>query len=623
MQTVTNDFETAIDADTRDIRAKVIIDWVGNYISGDATASSSGEKDATNTPDDQAINGKMNPYRKWALADIATADGNHYACPANGSREMGWHNDVKSNGSKEFTVDPWVQVDFDSAKTVGNIVVAFERLIDHYAEDYEVEYYDGSWHTLQTVTGNTETLIESVISPVKTNVTKLKLTISKVSLVSSYAKVIEFGGGYSEEYSVDNIDMLRILKERQFTEGSLPIGNASANSVDLILDNTNNDFFPLNQSSPYYGFFRDNRRIHVYLGIVLPDTSTEWLKQGVFYSGDWRCPDNSPTASVFAMDRAKLLMQSLFSVSDVYEDQTISYLVEQILVDAGLDVSEYEIDTISTTIPYAWFEPVTHWEALKKLAASCSAFMYFDEDGVFKFEKKEHLADHAASEATISDTVNLFSADNPWNYSEVKNHIQVASKPLTTDSEQEVYNMEDDSFEIAPSATKSMMLYFSKKPCVSVQTPDITYSGGTVVVDSWTDYAWGGTLVLENTGGGTATVTEITVDATPLINKGETIAIAEDATLIAEQGTKKYSLANDFIQGQVYAQALADYLLTTYKAPEKDVHVSCRGNFALQLGDRITIENSKNSIDADYWILKDELFFDGSLVSKILGRKAS
>lgn len=800
MQTVTDAFKTAIDANVRTTKAKVIVEWVGNYISGDATASASGTKDAVNTPASQAINGKVNPYRKWALADSTKPDGTFYACPSDGEREMGWHNDVASQetpneaygsnlvenfsfenyeegtphddfakwdewssaatltfqadesnyhegsvgvkitasaafehgwmisdyievnenlhyelyswwkelsgtstikfgymcydqnknnipgaglfknayqvstsweqvggvihpssesgeafkfeqGTKyirihcwhqmniaEVALDevtlrpqvsgygfdsaPWLQIDFDAPKTIGNLVLAFEQLLNHYAKNFTISYYDGSWHDL-TIVANEQTFIELEVDPPKANVTKLKLTIFSVNLADSYAKVVEFGGGFSEEFNVDDIDTLRILKERQFSEGSLPIGNASANSLDLILNNTENDFFPQNIHSPYHTLFKDNRRIHAYLGVVLPDESVEWLKQGVFYSGDWKCPDNSPTASASAMDRAKLLMQSQFSTSIVYQGQTISYLVEVVLADAGLDTSEYQIDTISTTIPYAWFEPMTHWQALKQLAECCCANIYFDEDGIFRFESKEHLAGHTTSQTTISDSVNLISCDNPFAYSEVRNYIEVISKPLIPDVEQEIYNMQEEQFDLGAGDYKYLTLFFSKTPCIDVQTPVFDYSGGTVIIKSWTAYAWGGDIVLQNLSNTLATITEITVDGKPLIDTGEIRAISKDDVLVTEQGAKKYTLTNNFIQSLSFAQEIANFILATYKAPEKDVDAEVRGNFALQLGDRITVVNAQNSINADYWILKDELTFNGTLSGKLLGRKVT
>src|SRR3972149_7254542 len=58
-------FLTAIDADTRDIKAKIVIDWVANFTDADSIITSSGQFNTTYTPDDQAVDGLVAPNELW------------------------------------------------------------------------------------------------------------------------------------------------------------------------------------------------------------------------------------------------------------------------------------------------------------------------------------------------------------------------------------------------------------------------------------------------------------------------------------------------------------------------------------------------------------------------------
>src|SRR3990170_4732200 len=386
-------FLTAIDADTRDIKAKIVIDWVANFTDADSIITSSGQFNTTYTPDDQAVDGLVAPNELWLV--LGETDLGSYLLPESGIYQAGWYTDVLSLADRTFTSNPWLKIQFPTVTPLNRLMVFFEPTMGQCAEEFYIEAYDASvsaWKTVSSVVGNTSTSYELNLTPAISNITQLRLTIVKWSVALVRAKLMEFEGSYSVGFDDDSISKLKIRKEREFSTGTLPIGNASANDCSLELDNTNNDFYPKNSSSPYYNYLgKENRRVHVWLGIVLAAGSVEWLKQGVFYTKDWIASNLSPTVSIETWDYAKKLMGSKFSTSTVQTNQTVKWLVENILGDSGLSVSNYNVENITQQIPYYWSEPVSHWEALKELAEATGSYMYFDELGVFQFESRSHL----------------------------------------------------------------------------------------------------------------------------------------------------------------------------------------------------------------------------------------
>lgn len=92
MQTVTDEFLTAIEATEREIRAKVEIVFLDNSMLGATpTYSASTTLDATNTPSDLAFNGKITPERDYGwIGDDCFPSDDVYPIAGDGSSEVGW-----------------------------------------------------------------------------------------------------------------------------------------------------------------------------------------------------------------------------------------------------------------------------------------------------------------------------------------------------------------------------------------------------------------------------------------------------------------------------------------------------------------------------------------------------
>ena len=132
-------------------------------------------------------------------------------------------------------------------------------------------------------------------------------------------------------------------------------------------------------------------------------------KLGVFWSGEWQVPENELFASVSAWDRITMLGQTEFYSSEVYKDKTLNELAEIVLLDAG--VEEYQIDLSDTIIPYAYFEPVSHREALRIIVEAGLGRAYCNRDGVV-------IVERVAEEPVVANlTPNDYkSKNNPTNW---------------------------------------------------------------------------------------------------------------------------------------------------------------------------------------------------------------
>jgi len=90
MRQVSGNFKTAIDSAKRQVRARVHLDLVGNFVDEGASATASSEADSVSTPAAQTIDAYTTPRRKWAAVGHFMLDGTYHPLPADGSEQAGW-----------------------------------------------------------------------------------------------------------------------------------------------------------------------------------------------------------------------------------------------------------------------------------------------------------------------------------------------------------------------------------------------------------------------------------------------------------------------------------------------------------------------------------------------------
>ena len=131
---------------------------------------------------------------------------------------------------------------------------------------------------------------------------------------------------------------------------------------------------------------KKNRRIRVWLGVELPDQTIEWVPMGVYWSIEWQAPDDTVEASVVGRDRMERLSESTYQTATVRQNVSLYDLAVDVLRDAGLGPEQYDVDPAlqSIIIPYAWFEPVSHREALRLIAEAARGVAYCDRTGVVR-----------------------------------------------------------------------------------------------------------------------------------------------------------------------------------------------------------------------------------------------
>jgi len=497
MISVSEGFKAAVEASIRQWRTRVLLQLSGLELEAPTFFGFSQDPAC---PASQLGNGVTVPSKTFAFAGERCYPADDLY-PLDSSYECGFWGCIQADGDGNVDWDVFtVTYDDDSIPRVKQLKMYFDEWLG-YAVDFQILWkpLGGSLELLLSVEGNDQLTweheLDSHIEPKQFNV-----WISKISRPHEFFRCLEFEAGWIEDVS-DRVIEWDCRKERYFTSEDTLLPNASANYLNLSLENTDGVFYQKNSESPYYDCLRANQKVWVYLPLKV---SGDWeeVPVGVFYTTSWKSKRTDLKTRITLLDRAKILMQSQFTISEVFLDRKISELAEIVCQDAGLRAHEYQIDDTGSdsVIPYAWFEPVSHWHALAKLAEAEGGRVYIDEYDKVIFENRERLTS-GSSVATLTYDKHFGDANDDWDEDQMRNYIVVRSTPYQEWPPviEEVWTS-PETVTIPGWGDLDIEVTFDAGECTEIRQPQLGSSARELVTAKWLEppTATGGTIRLHN-----------------------------------------------------------------------------------------------------------------------------
>ena len=615
MYPVSQDFLEKMRADLRRVDAKLVIDWTAPDL--DQSIQVTANEQASTSYPQQTADGVTGTTRKWASCDGSTyPDGTWFPAPGPDDlteNQMGWWGTQLAGADGAFS-EPYPALTITHAiRPVRYLRVVGDSARGEWPVDFRVDLYgpDDTLLRTQTVNGNDSIEWSMSLMPEVLDVAKQVLTVTRWSHPGRQAKIIEFFSSIQETYLSGDIVEIRMIEEREASQGSLPVGNISANEISIRLANEGRKFDVRNPNSPLAGLLKPNRRIHAYLGV-----DDEWVPLGTFWSLDWDAPDDQLEAVTVARDRLERLRKTNFSTSTVHQNDSMYALAERVLQDAGLSPSDYWIDPAlqSIVVPWAWLSPTSHREALRIIAEAALAVVYTDRDGVIRIESMTSTPPTPVVEITEDDYFPPLQA--PSRQDQVANEIVVTTQPLRPASAPEEVYRSTEPISVPAGKTVTVTAFYTKQPVIETSA-SLDSPPAAVSITNVTYYAWGADVSIRNTSGSAANVT-LVITGKPLTVQGSQRVVARDQASITENGVLRYEFpANPLVQTLAQAQAIANALLASAKDPRRDIEVEWRGNPVLELGDAVKV------VGQDVQIIRQEITWAGAMSARLTGRKVT
>ncbi len=342
----------------------------------------------------------------------------------------------------------------------------------------------------------------------------------------------------------------------------------------------------------------------------------EWVPLGQFWATEWQAQKDTVEATVIARDRLERLRSTTYQSSQVTLNATLYDLAVAVLQDAGLAPGDYVVDPAlqAITVPYAWFNPVTHREALRIIAEAGLAQVYCDRQGLIRVDGQG--AGLGATPVLIITADAYFRLGNPMRPGQVANEILAYSQPLTPATVAEEVYRSAAPLSVPAGQTLQVTVTYSRQPVIEAVAA-LEAAGADLTITAATYYGWGAEISITNVGGAQET-TVLVISGKPLATKGKEAATAKDSALQIDQGVLRYEYrGNALVQTFDRAREIASTLLASSKDSRRDIELDWRGDMALLLGDRITVAG------VDYHIIRQQIDWAGALRVATTGRKVT
>ncbi len=241
MYPVTTDFLEKMKADRRQVFARVEIDYTDPFM--DQSIEIEASEQANVSYPQQTADSVDQTTHKWASLDGSwVLDGTYHLAPPPeklAQYQFGWWGKQLAGTGGAFSAPYPTLTVAHLPRPIHMLKVIGDTARGEYPVDFEIKLYaqDDTLLYTETVTGNTLVSWSKTLPSPVLDVAKQVLTITKWSHEGRCAKIIEFFTSIREVYETGDLVSIRLLEEREASQGSLPVGNISSNEITLALNN--------------------------------------------------------------------------------------------------------------------------------------------------------------------------------------------------------------------------------------------------------------------------------------------------------------------------------------------------------------------------------------------------
>lgn len=386
-----------------------------------------------------------------------------------------------------------------------------------------------------------------------------------------------------------------LLEESQSDSRDI-IGDISSNELSFTMHNNNGIFTLTNPDSPYHNKMVRNVPINVYGRVIVDsDEETEWDPLGTYYVKEWQAEASGMIVSVTAND-------TLYDIFDAAPPT--SYVFAKNSLDAkglykeffdALSISSNIDESLSMKLTYGFFG-TNNKTFLNDLSNAALAICYGNREGGVTVESR--LAERELR-ATLTDDDQIISVKTAQTITVGYDGVSVtcnakqesAPKMLLSLKEHSVPTgiFEDSTFDVSGQLVRLSYGLVKNNEYVHVKS----MSGTKDTID----------ITFENTSEDEQIV-DVDIYGTIL----ETISIGD-----ADDASNLLEVNSPYVQSLDQAELVKKYLRRIAVNNLPTLELTIRGNFKLQVGDRIKISSVKYKTEYTGVLIRASYHYQGSL----------
>ncbi len=431
------------------------------------------------------------------------------------------------------------------------------------------------------------------------------------------------------QYFDETSRVIRMEYERRLLE---PLGGTSIAMADVLLDNTDLRFTPDNNATIGTAL-RPNRPIKMFIGFeVEGQTKTIPIIEGLTLQ-----PQEDKlrrTVKISAFDFMKSLNETP-QESAIFTNQRSDQIITNILSDAGIGASSYELDRGLNTPGFAWFEKgQTAGDRIRQICEAEEAIFYQDEQGKLRFENRDKYAESPYNAVVWTIDPGDILRWKQSSSSEIINRVIIRGAPRSVKGEVEIWR--DGAEEvIEPSETLTVWADFEDpvsditQPAANTDYTAFTGSGGVgsditadISIAAIDEFAKASKMVITNNNASTAYVNLLKLRGTPATVDYEIKEVFQDNNSITDYNEHQKIVENQFIDNRSFAANMAQDIVRRHKNPNNILTLEIRGIPQLQLRDRINVKDQDLGTFTEYRLIGIQGVYEpGSFIQTLRLRK--
>lgn len=264
----------------------------------------------------------------------------------------------------------------------------------------------------------------------------------------------------------------------------------------------------------------------------------------------------------------------------------------------GMNTAQYDFDTGINVIPFGFFESGTRFADLFNLLAQSEyGHFYQDEQGIFKFENRQHWnnAPYTSVQKLIT-TAMVIDAESP-NMDHLINVVEIRSKVINKQPNQTIFKLSTPLS--IPHATDTSLFVSFDDPIL--QMDDVTqYVANTasdnsgvditssVTIKSVSKFSQAAKITFTNSDPKDGFLTDLTVTGRPARASNDLYTRVQDDSSVTAFQERVLNIDNPYIQNQDWANSLAQMILNDFSSVENLQRIKIRAIPELQMGDLIS-----------------------------------
>ena len=396
---------------------------------------------------------------------------------------------------------------------------------------------------------------------------------------------------------------------------NMPIGGLSMAMAEATLDNTNKRFTPrfMGGNSELFTAVLTRRPALISAGFNFNGIDQTIPQFSGIFTRQPRVDTRGAEISLQMADYIDFFSNRFLDRTAVFTSVSTDTIMETMLqTELGMSTSQFDLDPGISVIPFAMFNRGEKFSKIfQELASAENGQFYQNEEGIFKFENRQHWDSSPYTEVqrviSTGQVINALepSVDHVINVVEIK--ASVRSKAITqaiwsqsiptlvpANSTVEIFaDFLDDNgslpvlevFVPTYSANPSITSFFSTN---TQEDGSGATNSGAISLKSYYQFTTAYKMVFENNSSQNTYLTQLELWGRPAKVTSKVYTKRQRDSSVTAYEEQPLTIENDFIQSQDWADSFAEQILEDFANPENLQEITIAAIPELQLGDLIS-----------------------------------